>query len=156
MNREHMNFHFNRMERMLKGKCKVSKLKDEVLSHHSKNMPLYSFNTLNGKLAFPVPDDLSGNDFRHYPEMVICDVIIIWSEVNESLKGISLKSLSCKWHENSELPEKDLTLTCDDKVTGLLIGGLRSPCPNATYVMNDSQDNLGMYLTMYDGIFENE
>ena len=44
----------------------------------------------------------------------------------------------------------------DDKVTGLLIGGLRSPCPNSTYVMNDSRDNLGMYLTMYDGIFENE
>ena len=41
-------------------------------------------------------------------------------------------------------------------MTGLLIGGLRSPCPNATYVMNDSQDNMGIYLATYDGIFENE
>ena len=75
---------------MLKGKCNVIKLKDEVLPHHSKEMPLYSFNTLNGKLAFPIPGDLSGNDFRHCPEMVIRDVIRMWSEVNESLPGISL------------------------------------------------------------------
>ena len=75
MNHEHMNFHFSRMEKILKGKCKVIKLKDEVLPHHSKEMPLCSFNTLNGKLAFPVPSDLSGNDFRHCPEMVIHDVV---------------------------------------------------------------------------------
>ena len=55
-----------------------------------------------------------------------------------------IKFLSYKRHENSELLEKDWTLIRDDKVTGLLIRGLRSPCPNATFVMNDSQDNLGM------------
>ena len=53
-------------------------------------MNLYSFNTLNGKLAFPIPGDLSGNDFGHCPEMVIHDEIRMWSEVNESWPGISL------------------------------------------------------------------
>ena len=67
-----------------------------------------------------------------------------------------IKFLSCKQHENSELLKKDWTLIRDDKATGLLIGGLRSPCPNATYIMNDSLDNLDMNLTAYDGIFENE
>ena len=57
-------------------------------------MPLYSFNTLSGKLAFPIPGDLSGNDFRHCSEMVIRDVIKIWSEVNESLPGLSLTNIS--------------------------------------------------------------
>ena len=90
MNRERMDFHYNRMKETLNKKCKVTGLTNEVLPRHSKDMPLYSFDTLNGKLAFPIPDNLGANDFRHCPEMVVRDVIRMWSEVNENLPGISL------------------------------------------------------------------
>ena len=90
MNQECMDFHYNRMKETLNKECKVTRLTNEVLPHHSKDMPLYSFDTLNGKLAFPIPGNLGANDFRHCPEMVVRDVIRMWSEVNESLPGISL------------------------------------------------------------------
>ena len=67
-----------------------------------------------------------------------------------------IKFLSCKRHENSELIEKDWSIIRDEKSYGLLIRGLRSPCLNATYIMNDSRDNLGMNLSTYDGVSENE
>ena len=90
MNQEYMDFHYNRMKETLNKKCKVTKLTNEVLPHHSKDMLLYSFDTLNGKLAFPIPSNLGANNFRHCPEMVVHDVIRMWSEVDESLPGISL------------------------------------------------------------------
>ena len=90
MNCECMHFHFNKMKGTLNKKCKVIKLTDEVLPHHSKDMPLYSFDTLNEKLAFPITGNLGADDFRHCPEMVVRNVIRMWSEVNESLPGISL------------------------------------------------------------------
>ena len=90
MNRECMDFHYNRMKETLNKKCKVTRLTNEVLPHHSKDMPLYSFDTLNGKLAFPIPGNLGANNFRHCPEMVVHDIIRMWSEVNENLPGISL------------------------------------------------------------------
>ena len=90
MNWEHMDFHYNRMKEMLNKKCKVTRLTNEVLTRYLKDMPLYSFDTLNGKLAFPIPSNLGANSFRYCPEMVVRDVIRMWFEVNESLPGISL------------------------------------------------------------------
>ena len=63
---------------------------DCFLTHHTKDMPFYKFGTLNGKLAFPIPGNLSGSDFRNCPEMVIRDVIRMWSEVNDSLPVIGV------------------------------------------------------------------
>ena len=51
---------------------------------------LVSFGTLNGKFAFPLTGNLSGNDFMHCPEMVMCDVIRMWSRVNGNLPGVSV------------------------------------------------------------------
>ena len=90
MNWEHMDFHYNRMKEKLNKKRKVTRLTNEVLPHHSKDMPLYLFDTLNGKLAFPISSNLGANDFRHCPEMVVCDIIRMCSEVNESLPRISV------------------------------------------------------------------
>ena len=55
-----------------------------------KISPLISFGTLNGKFAFPVMGNLSGNDFMHCPEMVMRDVIRMWSQVNGNLHGVSV------------------------------------------------------------------
>ena len=44
-------------------------------SSKKRSSPLISFGTLNGKFAFSVMGNLSGNDFMHCPEMVMRDVI---------------------------------------------------------------------------------
>ena len=51
---------------------------------------LVSFGTLNGKFAFTLTGNLSGNDFMHCPEMVMYDVIRMWSRVNGNLPGVSV------------------------------------------------------------------
>ena len=41
---------------------------------------------------------------------------------------------SCKRHKNSELIDKDWSIL---QASDLMIGGLRSPCPNASYVLRN-------------------
>ena len=93
LNQNTMKFHEKRMLKTLRNKVNITELTadDEwtvFLTHHAKDMPFYKSGTLNGKLAFPIPSNLSGSDFRNCPEMVIRDVIRMWFEVNDSLPGI--------------------------------------------------------------------
>ena len=55
-----------------------------------KGFSLMNFGTLNEKFAFPVMENLSGNDFRHCPEMVIYDAIRMWCQVNGNLPGMNV------------------------------------------------------------------
>ena len=74
----------------------VSIYPDSCLLHHhdqpssKKRSSMISFGTLNGKFMFPVMENLSGNDFIHCPEMVMRDVIRMWSQVNGDLPGASV------------------------------------------------------------------
>ena len=69
---------------------------DSCLLYHydqpssKKRSSLISFGILNGKFVVPVMGILSVNDFIHCPEMVMCDVIRMWSQVNGNLLGVSV------------------------------------------------------------------
>ena len=66
---------------------------NECLRHHSSRLPLISFQTINEPFAFPITSNLSGLDFNYCPEMVVRDVIRMWSELSDSLPGVSLTTL---------------------------------------------------------------
>ena len=105
MNCECMHFHFNKMKGTLNKKCKVIKLTDEVLPHHSKDMPLYSFDTLNKKLAIPIPGNLGADDFRHFEKDQVANVHGFscgcgqkWNVNNKGKKEFHNLS-DCSWHQ---------------------------------------------------------
>ena len=58
-----------------------------------------------------------------------------------------IQFLSCKRHENSELIDKDWSIL---QVSDLMIGGLRSPCLNASCVLRNFNvhDNLGILVRL--------
>ena len=62
----------------------------DVYPHHASRLLLISYQTINGPFAFPITGNLSGLDFNYCPEMVVRDVIRMWSELNVSLPGLSL------------------------------------------------------------------
>ena len=60
------------------------------LPHHASRLPFISYQTLNRPFVFPITRNLSSLDFNYCPEMVVHNVIRMWSELNDSLPGLSL------------------------------------------------------------------
>ena len=64
--------------------------RNQCLPHHAIKMPVIHFNIINGPFMFPIPGNLNGTYFNYCPEMVMRDVIRMWTELDENLQGISL------------------------------------------------------------------
>ena len=64
--------------------------RNQCLPHHAIKMPIIHFNTINEPFMFPIPGNLNGAYFSYCPEMVMRDVIRMWTELDENLLGISL------------------------------------------------------------------
>ena len=64
--------------------------RNHCLPHHLIKMPIICFNMMNRPFMFPIPGDLMGKYFNYCSEMVVRDVIRMWTELDHNLLGISL------------------------------------------------------------------
>ena len=107
----------------------------ENLEHNSMVVKNYNCQTV----AFSAAGENTLSYTYHYEEGLVDEI----------------QFLSCKRHENSKLIDKDWSIL---QASDLMTGGLRSPCPNASYVLRNFNvhDTLGMNFGTFDGIFEYE